>query len=57
MKGSKNKTFQVVPPTRSGFIVDGDVKDMALLPLSNNEKILLLAVNNDSLRVFKIRKF
>lgn len=57
LKGSKNKTFQVVPPARSGFIVDGDVKDMALLPLSNNEKILLVAVNNDSLRVFKIRKF
>lgn len=57
LKGSKNKTFQVVPPTKSGFIVDGDVKDMALLPLSNNEKVLLVAVNNDSLRVFKIRKF
>jgi hypothetical protein len=32
------------------------VKDMALLSLSNHEKLLLVAVNNDSLRVFKINR-
>jgi hypothetical protein len=56
LKGNKNKTFQPVSPVQSGFIVDGDVKDMELVPLSNNEKMLLVAVNNDSLRVFKITK-
>ncbi|MBO9682559.1 MAG: VCBS repeat-containing protein, partial [Flavisolibacter sp.] len=55
LKGNKNKSFQFVPSTTSGFIVDGDVKDMALIPLSNKEKILVVAANNDSLRVFKIR--
>jgi len=54
LKGSKDKNFQVVPPIRSGFIVDGDVKDMELFALPNHEKILLIAANNDSLRVFKI---
>jgi len=54
LKGSKDKNFQVVPPIRSGFIVDGDVKDMELVALPNHEKILLIAANNDSLRVFKI---
>jgi len=54
LKGNKNKTFQFVPSTASGFIVDGDVKDMGLIPLSDHEKILVVAVNNDSLRVFKI---
>ncbi len=56
LKGNKNKSFQFLPSTASGFIVDGDVKDMALIPLSNHEKILAVAVNNDSLRIFKIGK-
>jgi hypothetical protein len=56
LKGNKNKAFQFIPSSASGFIVDGDVKDMALIPLSHLEKILVVAVNNDSLRVFKIRK-
>jgi hypothetical protein len=56
LKGSKDKNFQFIPSTTSGFIVDGDVKDMQLIPLSGGEKILVVAVNNDSLRVFKIRR-
>jgi hypothetical protein len=57
LKGSKSNAFQFVPSAKSGFMVDGDVKDMELIPLSNHEKILVVAVNNDSLRVFKIGKF
>jgi hypothetical protein len=57
LKGNKEGAFQIVPTTRSGFIVDGDVKDMELISLSNHEKVLLVAVNNDSLRVFKVGKF
>lgn len=56
LKGAKNGQFQFIPPTTSGFIVDGDVKDMELLSLSNQEQILLVAVNNDSLKVFRIGK-
>ena len=54
LKGSNDKTFQFVPSSRSGFIVDGDVKDMELIPISNHQKLLVVASNNDSLRVFKI---
>ena len=54
LKGSEDKSFQVVPPIRSGFIVDGDVKDMELIQMSNRQKLLLVALNNDSLRVFRI---
>jgi hypothetical protein len=54
LKGNKDKTFQFVPPIRSGLIVDGDVKDMELIPISNHQKLLLVALNNDSLRVFEI---
>jgi hypothetical protein len=54
LKSNKGKAFQCVPSAASGFIVDGDVKDLQLLSLANKEKLLLVAVNNDSLKVFKI---
>ena len=54
LKGGSNKTFTSIPPVESGFILNGDVKDMALIHLLNGRKILLAAVNNDSLRVYRI---
>lgn len=56
LKGSRDKTFIPVPPVKSGFILDGDVKDMSLITLKNGRRLLLAAVNNDSLRVFGIGK-
>ena len=55
LRGSGNKSFTPVPPATSGFIVKGDVKDMSLIRLLNGEKILLAAVNNDFMKVFRIR--
>ena len=55
LRGSSKKTFTPVPPVKSGFIIKGDVKDMSLIRLSNGEKIVLAAINNDSLRVFRIK--
>ncbi len=54
LKGSNKKTFTAVPPVRSGFILKGDVKDMKQLRLANGKKIILAAVNNDSLHVFSV---
>ncbi len=56
LKGNNKKQFIPVSPVKSGFILRGDVKDMALLQLSNGGKLVLAAVNNDSLRVFRISK-
>jgi hypothetical protein len=56
LKGNNQNQFIPVPPVKSGFIVRGDVKDMALLKLSDGRKIILAAVNNDSLRVFGISR-
>ncbi|WP_336517986.1 hypothetical protein [Pollutibacter soli] len=56
LKGTKDKTFIPVPPVKSGFIIDGDVRDMSLINLINGKRLLLAAVNNDSLRVFRIDK-
>lgn len=54
LRGTGKKNFVSVPPAKSGFILNGDVKNMSLIRLSNGEKILLAAVNNDSMRVFRI---
>jgi hypothetical protein len=56
LKGSPQKIFTVVPPVESGFIINGDVKDMAMILSSKGQKMILAAVNNDSLRVFRINK-
>lgn len=54
LRGGRNKSFTSVPPATCGLFLNGDVKDMSLIRLSNEEKILLVAVNNDSMRVFQI---
>jgi len=56
LRGSRRKIFQSISPVESGFILRGDVKDMALIRSSKGGKIILAAVNNDSLRVFQINK-
>ena len=54
LKGGADKKFKPVLPSESGFVLDGDVKSMALIRLVNGKKIILAAVNNDSLRVFSV---
>ena len=54
LRGGPQNTYTPVSPALSGFIVRGDVKDMAVVRLSNSQKIILAAVNNDTLRVFKV---
>jgi hypothetical protein len=52
LKGVGRGAFIAVPPAASGFAVKGDVKNMKLLA---GTKLILVAVNNDSLRVFATR--
>jgi enediyne biosynthesis protein E4 len=54
LRGNAHKTFTPVSPAESGFILNGDVKDMSLIRLSDGTKIILAAVNNDSLKVFSV---
>jgi enediyne biosynthesis protein E4 len=56
LKGNRNKTFTSIPAVQSGFIVKGDVKDMAMIKLTDKEKLILVAINNDSMRVFSVKK-
>jgi hypothetical protein len=55
LKGTTNKGFKVISPANSGFKIDGDVKDMKLITTANNQKLILVGINNDSLKVFKYK--
>ena len=57
LRGSSNKLFTSVPAAQSGFILNGDVKDMAIIRTQDGRKIILAAVNNDSLQVFNINSY
>ncbi|HVY76032.1 MAG TPA: VCBS repeat-containing protein [Puia sp.] len=56
LHGNGKKSFTSVEPVQSGFILKGDVKDLSLLTLAKGEKIVLAAVNDDSLRVFRVNR-
>ncbi|HEV8272883.1 MAG TPA: VCBS repeat-containing protein [Chitinophagaceae bacterium] len=57
LRGNSNKSFTSVPPAKSGFILNGDVKDMTIISMQDGTKIILVAVNNDSLQVFKTNNY
>jgi hypothetical protein len=55
LKGNKQKEFKAVSTELSGFKIDGDVKDMKMITTKNKEKLILVAVNNDYMKVFKYK--
>lgn len=56
LKGSKNKErFRSIPPSESGFLITGDVKDLALVSLKDGERMVVAAVNNDTMKVFRVQ--
>jgi enediyne biosynthesis protein E4 len=56
LKGDGKGNFEPLSPSSSGFIIDGDVKDLKLITTARQEKILIAAVNNEALKAFKIKK-
>ena len=54
LKGTRGKSFLAMPVLQSGLVIDGDVKQLALLTAANKEKLILAAVNFDLLRCFKV---
>jgi hypothetical protein len=56
LRGQKNKQFKAVSPARSGLMLKGDIKDLALVPLGNGCRVVLAATNNDALQVLRIQR-
>lgn len=53
LKGDGKGNFKTVRPATSGFIIDGDVKDLKLLK-TTSVSLIFAAVNNEPLKVFGI---
>ena len=53
LRGNGNGKFTAVSPVKSGFIINGDVKGMAILR-GRKEKLIIAAVNNAAVKCFKI---
>lgn len=56
LKGRKNKQFKTVSPATSGFILKGDVKDLALVKLGNGNRLIVAGVNNETLQVLSLQQ-
>ena len=57
LKGTPGKErFIPVPPRQSGFFLKGDVKDLAMIRLATGKRLIIAAVNNDTMRVFRSRE-
>ena len=54
LKGSSTGAFNCLPLSKTGIVLNGDVKSMLLLPAAAGGKLLVVAANNESLRVFRI---
>ncbi len=55
MKGDGNGNFKTFSAAQSGLIIDGDVKDIKLVTLENGERILIVGINDEKLKAFKIK--
>jgi enediyne biosynthesis protein E4 len=55
LKGDGKGTFKAISPLQSGLIIDGDVKDMKIIK-TQKDRLLLVAVNNDKMKVFRLKK-
>ncbi|RYY59248.1 MAG: hypothetical protein EOO05_13885, partial [Chitinophagaceae bacterium] len=56
LKGSKGKeSFTCIPNRQSGFFLTGDVKDLLAIKMPSGERLVVAAVNNDSMRIFRIK--
>lgn len=52
-KGKGNREFEVLPYSRSGLYFNGEVRDIKLLPIENSKNLIIVARNNDDIKIFK----
>ncbi len=55
LTGDGKGNFTAIPPVSSGLIIDGDVKDMKMIT-TVKDKLLLTAINDTAMKVFRIKK-
>lgn len=53
IKVMPDRTFKSLPPSESGFYVKGQIRDIKSIPVSNKRELILVARNNDKIKVFE----
>ncbi|CAN5188741.1 VCBS repeat-containing protein [soil metagenome] len=56
LKGNGGGDFEPVPVQKSGFYVQGQVRDMELIKTAGGKDKILIAKNNDRMQVFELKK-
>ncbi|MDQ6845486.1 MAG: FG-GAP repeat protein, partial [Bacteroidota bacterium] len=56
LKNNGKGFFTSILPVQSGFIIDGDVKSLHQIITERNDRLILVAVNDNLLRCFKINQ-
>ena len=57
MKGNGRGDFTPFNIMQSGFIIDGDIKDLKMITMKNNSKLLLAAPNDSKLKTYLLNPF
>ena len=55
LMGNGKGIFNAVSPVKSGFIIDGDVRNLKMIK-SKNHSIVLAAINDEKMKAFRINK-
>lgn len=56
LKGDGHGQFTPIQPVRSGFIIDGDVKDLKVIRNAEKRIHVLVGVNDEFLKIFKLNQ-
>ncbi len=54
LKGKGVLEYEAVSSSRSGFAVDGEVRDMTVIQHPNHGRLIVAARNNDSVQLFRV---
>ena len=56
LKGDGKGNFESISVQKSGFYVNGQVRDMELITATDGTEIILIAKNNDKMQVLEVRR-
>lgn len=55
LKGDGKGNFASVSPAQSGFVVEGECRDIQFVTLANGKKVAIIMRNNDTLKVLEMK--
>lgn len=56
LKGDGKGNWKEISPKLSGFAVRGEARDIREIRTTNNDNLIIVSINNDSIQAFKVNK-